>query len=597
MLIASLLLAASAAIPFRGVVEGYYGRPWGTEGRISLMKFMGERDLNTFVYGPKDDPYHHAKWREPYPPKEAADFKKLLAVAKANKINFYWAVHLGNFNGEYDAVFKKFDAMYQLGVRAFAIFFDDFGSANATLHAEIGNRVIKEFLEKKADCAPLLICPNVYWGGGHPYQRELGEKLDQRAMIMWTGASICSDIRSGAVERITEAFKRPPFIWWNWPVNDYCRKSLLLGRTYGVDNCRYSGFVLNPMENCEANKIAIHGFSEWCKDPDNFDSVKSWEEGFAKIYKDPEVAKAMKVFATHNSDQGPNAHGYRREESVGYENITDPKEMDKLFKEVGKATAILKDKLPKAEPQLFWEIEGWLDNERYLMQEGILALKLKAAKSTKDRATLITKLKKVRKDSAKAIEKHQEKFRAATFQGDRGWINPPLASRKVLRPLIENMLTATLKDLYQEKTGKSFDASQGFTAFSTVKSMPKLAVSRDGKYANIERVLEMKSIAPGESFGISVPPSWQTDYFHAKLDNPEAVRVGVIEVSKDGTNWVKLETKNDGEQMHTNLKPKDGWKHARYVNKGNKAVNFKINQFKFDVQGEASPIDQLLEEL
>jgi hypothetical protein len=83
-------------IPLRGVVEGYYGRPWGTEGRLSLLKFMGENNMNIFIYGPKDDPYHHSKWREPYPEKEMKDFKKLLEVAKANKINFCWAIHLGS---------------------------------------------------------------------------------------------------------------------------------------------------------------------------------------------------------------------------------------------------------------------------------------------------------------------------------------------------------------------------------------------------------------------------------------------------------------------------------------------------------------------
>ena len=31
----------SPDVPLRGVVEGFYGRPWGTEGRLDLMDFMG----------------------------------------------------------------------------------------------------------------------------------------------------------------------------------------------------------------------------------------------------------------------------------------------------------------------------------------------------------------------------------------------------------------------------------------------------------------------------------------------------------------------------------------------------------------------------
>ena len=230
--------ALAETIPLRGVVEGYYGRPWGTEGRLSLLKFMGENNMNIFIYGPKDDPYHHSKWREPYPEKEMKDFKKLLEVAKSNKINFCWAIHLGSgfkkgSKEDYAALFRKLGWMYDAGFRSFAVFFDDFGAADAEFHAEVGNRILKEFIDKRKGCAPLIMCPNVYWGFGHPYQKTLGEKLDKRVHIMWTGRGICSDITADAVKKITEDFKRPPFIWWNWPVNDYCRSKILLGRTYG----------------------------------------------------------------------------------------------------------------------------------------------------------------------------------------------------------------------------------------------------------------------------------------------------------------------------------------------------------------------------
>ena len=158
--------ALASAIPMRGVVEGYYGRPWGTQGRISLLEFMGENGMNVFIYGPKDDPYHHSKWREPYPEKDLADFKKLLQISKRNKIDFYWAIHLGSgftkgSPGDYAALFRKLDLMYRAGVRSFADFFDDFGAADADFHAEICNRVKREFIDRKSGCTPLIMCPNV----------------------------------------------------------------------------------------------------------------------------------------------------------------------------------------------------------------------------------------------------------------------------------------------------------------------------------------------------------------------------------------------------------------------------------------------------
>ena len=56
------------ASPFaiRGVIEGYYGRPWTQAQRLELIDFLADRGMNTFVYGPKDDPLVRRDWRLPY---------------------------------------------------------------------------------------------------------------------------------------------------------------------------------------------------------------------------------------------------------------------------------------------------------------------------------------------------------------------------------------------------------------------------------------------------------------------------------------------------------------------------------------------------
>lgn len=616
--VAALALGVTAqTMPLRGVVEGYYGRPWGTEGRLSLLKFMGEHNMNIFIYGPKDDPYHHSKWREPYPEKEMNDFKKLLEVSKANKINFCWAIHLGSGfrkgnEEDFAALMKKLGWMHDAGFRSFAVFFDDFGAADAEFHADVCNRVLKEFLDVKKDCAPLILCPNVYWGSGHPYQKTLGDKLDQRIHIMWTGHWICSDIKEADVAKITADFKRPPFIWWNWPVNDYCRSKLLLGRTYGLDNIKCSGFVSNPMENCEASKIALYGIAKWCKDPKNFDSKKVWEESFNALYKDPAVAKAMRVFAEHNSDQGPNGHGYRREESVtaapvlakaheqfkatGKIEENELKALRTLFKEVGQATRTLLKKLPRDRYDLGWELEGWLEAQKYQMAVALKTLELmedaNAGKSFADEAA---EIRRYRADADAACERHRTKFANATFSNDRNWIAKPATATREIQPLIDLVLETKLRAAYKAKTGRDFDAQSGFEGFSNASALPKPVVRRDGKYAGIVRVMEFNEIAPGESFGIRVPEKWQTDYFHAKLGGNEPVKAGVIELSKDGKVWTKFNSRNHGENMENPLNVADGWKWARFRNVSGKKIRVKINQFKFDVRTVASPIDELLD--
>lgn len=614
-----LLARAGVAgpIPFRGVVEGYYGRPWGTEGRLSLLEFMGKYKMNCFIYGPKDDPYHHGRWREPYPEAEMHDFAKLLAVAKKHNIDFYWAIHLGGAfrkgnEADFDALFAKLESMYRGGFRAFAVFFDDFGGSDAEFHAEICNRVLTDFLAKKKDCAPLIMCPNRYWGSGHDYQKTLGTALDPAVHIMWTGGWICSDINARDVERVTEDFRRKPFIWWNWPVNDYCRTKLLLGRCYGLNSTAIAGLVSNPMENCEANKIALYGVAKWCLDPEGFDSQKTWEESFGKIYKDPEIAAAMRVFAEHNSDQGPNGHGYRREESVKAAPLiarareewkrtgkvapeTDA-ELRTLFKEIGKAVNTLLKKLP-SEKGLGWEIRGWLEVEKYQMMIGLRTLDLLEAPTAKARRRILVDMKKIRAKEIAAIEAHREKFAAATFSGDKGHIRQPIASNRELKPFIDAVWEAKLRELFKDKTGEDISAREGLRAFSAAKGLPKLVANLDGKYAGLSRVLENSVVKPGESFGIAVPQDWQTDYFHARFGDDRASKAGIIEVSRDGETWEKLATRNGGPNMELPLKPEDGWKFARYRNTSEKPVKIKIELFKFDIRGTVSVIDTLLKEL
>lgn len=116
-------------VPFRGVVEGFYGTPWSQEARLSQLDFYGKYKMNVYIYGPKDDPYHRDKWRVEYPEAEARRLQVLLERAKMRGVNFYWAIHPGVdikwTNEDRDALMAKLEKMYELGVRSFAVFFDD----------------------------------------------------------------------------------------------------------------------------------------------------------------------------------------------------------------------------------------------------------------------------------------------------------------------------------------------------------------------------------------------------------------------------------------------------------------------------------------
>ena len=58
----------------RGIIEGFYGRPWTWEERRHVGGVLAAAGMDTYVYAPKDDPLHRERWREPYPDAELRAF-------------------------------------------------------------------------------------------------------------------------------------------------------------------------------------------------------------------------------------------------------------------------------------------------------------------------------------------------------------------------------------------------------------------------------------------------------------------------------------------------------------------------------------------
>lgn len=116
--------------------------------------------MNCYLYGPKDDPYHSCpNWRLPYPEQEARQIRELVEACNRNRVDFVWAIHPGQdikWNEEdYNNLVRKFEMMYDLGVRSFAIFFDDISGegTNPVKQTELLNRLNEEFVRAKGDVA------------------------------------------------------------------------------------------------------------------------------------------------------------------------------------------------------------------------------------------------------------------------------------------------------------------------------------------------------------------------------------------------------------------------------------------------------------
>lgn len=368
-------------IEHRGVVEGFYGTPWSHQVRLSLIDFYGQNKMNTYIYGPKDDPYHSSpNWRKPYPDDQAANIRELVEACTRNYVDFVWAIHPGKDirwnEADRDSLISKFDMMYDLGVRAFAIFFDDIEGegTNPYRQVELLNWLTDNFVKTHADVADLIVCPTDYsrlWanptenGANAIYGRELNPKID----VMYTGDVVCSDLTKDTMDFFNRLVQRPGYYWWNWPVTDYARNFLLQGPAYGLDTSLTSNdvtaLVSNPMEHGEASKLALYGVADYAWNVAGFNSLENWERGLRELM--PECPEAYRAFAIHSCDTQT---GYRRDESWE----TTPETLEQDLKALAAATTEIREKCSNR--ALVAELEPWLQEADNLARKGLAAIEL-----------------------------------------------------------------------------------------------------------------------------------------------------------------------------------------------------------------------------
>lgn len=557
-------------IEFRGTVEGFYGRPWSHQARKSQLAFYGLTKMNTYIYGPKDDPYHSRNWREPYPQKEAAQIRELVEVAKANHVDFVWAIHPGGSikwtPEDMGNVIKKFELMYQLGVRSFAVFFDDIGGegTNPQRQAELLNMIHTQFIEKKGDCTPLIMCPTQYnrgWTSGD-YLDVLGEKLHPSVHIMWTGNTVVHDMKAEGQQWVNNRTKRPTYFWFNWPVTDYVRSYLGMGRLYGQmqqpgEQKLAAGFVSNPMDKPEASKVALFSVADYSWNMQDFDqrSDATWRAGIKRLY--PQCSEQMQLFCDHASDFGPNTHGYRREESLKLQavvkNVQESLKNNKMpssadvqtlqaeLKAMHEAKPVLQAKLQNAD--LWQEIEPWvvaMSNTGIAGEQALQALQAAEA-GNKTTAGLQATLESLR--AFNEIQRRGEQFRAAK-QCD----NVPRFASLHLGPLVKDLTTAAAGKMYVKLSGNP-----------ALKITPSV---KGGNLNGMEQIFDGNRSSFWHSGHYCQPGDWYALDFGGELtlrsvellmgrnDNDnDYVKSGQLEYSSDGINWLPLGAPTSGRQV------------------------------------------------
>lgn len=309
---AELTISDYPEIEFRGFIEGFYGIPWTHEERISLMKDTSKYKMNTYIYAPKDDPYHRADWKDLYPEAEAKQISELAKAGKENNFNFCWTIHPGatlTFSeADYQALILKYEQLYNLGVRQFGVLFDDTDDwYNGRKQAEFINRIDTEFVKAKKDVSPMIVISARYnsaWGPGiSNYFKPFMETLHSDIQVMWTGHATMSNVNRDVFEwpKRQTGVDKDLAVWWNYPVNDYCDAKLLMGAmpNLGTDLDNVSGFFSNPMNQAEASKATLFSIADYTWNTDAYQYQESWERSIKELV--PEASEEFIRFASNIS--------------------------------------------------------------------------------------------------------------------------------------------------------------------------------------------------------------------------------------------------------------------------------------------------------
>ncbi|WP_308460668.1 beta-N-acetylglucosaminidase domain-containing protein [Streptomyces sp. Ru72] len=309
----------------RGVVEGFYGAPWSQQDRLSQLDFYGRTKQNVYVYSPKDDPYLRADWRDEYPADQLAPLKQLVDRAAENHVRFTYALSPGlsvcySSASDEKALVTKFEQLYSIGVRSFAIPLDDIsyttwncaedekefgtgGGAAGQAQASLLNKVVKDFVGTHPDVQPLEMVPTEYSDlADSPYKTALRKQLDSSVVVEWTGVGVIAPtISTDQAKQAREVFGHQILIWDNYPVNDYTTSRLLLGpytgRETGVAG-EVAGITANPMIQAEASKLALFTSADYAWNPGAYDPRAAFLASVADL--GGKAAASLRIFAENN---------------------------------------------------------------------------------------------------------------------------------------------------------------------------------------------------------------------------------------------------------------------------------------------------------
>lgn len=306
---------------FRGVIEGFYNDPWPHQERLKMISFLEDAGFNYYIYAPKVEPFHRQLWREAYPAAELKNFAELVVACRAHGITFNYGISPGldmDFKDAAEVVRlkEKLKSLFDTGIRAFTLCFDDIPSASRADRAvgEVQVKIVNDVFDYLRSLDPgvqLFFVPTVYSRTPSYYKKKNSKKLGyleamagikREVGIMWTGpAEVFSPrIDKESAMEFKLLWERPVLIWDNYPVNDVALRNNIfmgpyLGRSHDLGDA-VGGIFLNPMYLPNASKVPLYTAGKYMTRPE-YDPWQAYDEGLRFLGGSDKGYRALKTIS------------------------------------------------------------------------------------------------------------------------------------------------------------------------------------------------------------------------------------------------------------------------------------------------------------
>ena len=563
----------------RGIVEGYYGYPYTVEVKKDLMRFMMRYKMNTYMYGAKSDPYHSQYWKNPYPTRLTAEqakngwlsqdmVKDITQVSHETKVNFIWAIHPGNdiinSNSVVRDVTSKFDKMYQLGVRQFAVFVDDVGIPNsdddmrrnatniANIQKSIENKYNRNYQTAADTVKPLHLVPQVYCtnfaenGQRKRFFKALSA-IPENITVYTTGRGVWSVPNQADFNTLANEFGRPGAWWWNYPCNDNADAQVYPMDMYSnffdmpaVDNHAMLpkilnnglGIVCNPMQQGEISKIPLFSAADYAWNTSEFNNIKSWNAAFPAIVG-AHHAESLQLLAKYlrwNDPEELNSfiNKFKSSYRYGKPNVS---EFIALMNQIQTACTdikTLKDSDMESDRLLYKDLAPWLLKLEQMAKSTEKLLEVSAIDNENPEKwdLYVEEVDKI--DSLQIAEEYKAYALEGMGNGISVSVRPAAPAQRYFYPFVnwikENVLVKYFPDKDKEKPYRITNIKHPRGGISTSKGVIAFGNSTN-------------TFAPGEYFGIALPHP--TKLKAATIADTLLANNSII-ISQNGKHWKKV---------------------------------------------------------